>query len=255
MRHIRYMQRIAGGTLAIDPEANYWLDLIKNMTYRPIWRWHYARIWDEQHAGKQKVSKHPKARKAIKYTSMVTAVVLVFVLVISLFGWPTLTPYIEPKSDLSLTTFDPQTLRLDSLLDFGAFLTVLGTENSTTYSGGNVSLVITLTRTDSSPQARDILLNLTSGTFVANQTTKRHISNVTYYIRDDAGLTINYVTSDNESFGLVVRMARGSAVIIGITIAFRAFPTGIRSNYVTIGATGTEYAIYIGGGQIGHGRF
>ena len=41
------MKSIAGGTLIADAEADYWLQKIKLMNYRPIWRWHYGKALTE----------------------------------------------------------------------------------------------------------------------------------------------------------------------------------------------------------------
>src|SRR5437899_2542409 len=186
--HVQYMTKLAGGSLAVDVEAKYWNDKIHDPMYRSIWRWYYGTIWNKKHPGGVTVQK-VKRRRLIKIAALISAILLISIVLVSMFGLPNIVPApVPPKTQLqifgqnNLTLITPNT-------GLGWVYDLNGTARADgNYSGGWGGLGMGIVRTDKSNADATVFLNVTSGTFfdAANNTTATYLHRVTYLVFDDA---------------------------------------------------------------------
>jgi len=233
--HVQYMTKLAGGSLAVDVEAKYWNDKIHDPMYRSIWRWYYGNIWNKKHPGGTQAVQRKK-RRLMKLLALASAVLLICIALVSVFGLPNVVP--EP---IPVTT---------SLVVHGTFnLTAVSSSiydvNNTmradgNFSGDTVGLALGIIRTDKSNSDATIFLNVTSETFTdANGTAVPYVQEAIYlvYSPSDGQYYANDVFGTTE-FGMIFNVPAHSEARFLLYFIMPAFNSTNYARYVTISAFG-----------------
>jgi len=253
--HVRQMQKIAGGTFAIDPEANYWLWLIKDRNYRPIWRWHYAKVWEEKHAHKYKNrphAEHPRLRKA-GYAVLALALVTGVVGGISFFGPPIFgPPDISIKTQMSVLGIGNLTVVALNDRYIGNIFGLNGTTTvrmpTNPYPGGIALLLLRLNRTDSAYASATVFLDVTSNSFFNGTASVTYLSLVEYEIYNATTSTIDLfnVTSASTQFGVMLNVPGRGSIEFLMVLHFRAaFDTYYKTTYVQVSSFGSPISSHV----------
>lgn len=249
------MKGLAAGTLIVDAEANFWLGLIKLPNYRPIWRWHYAKIWDK--TGGQGTERTRSLARKIGYANVALVAVVVLVLVFSNIhiqfvpGVPTATKVtVSGRSSNLLFQFQSNTtgwiFYLENTTDFAHY--------NLRRPEGYVLLTFLIERTDPAFETRPIMLNLTSSYFYENATAQTFISNVAWAIenQDTGRAETHYLVSEDGFFGLPYTIKGRSTLLVGVLIGMRSFIVGEYTDYFSFQVTGGDQGskVYVSGGYI-----
>jgi hypothetical protein len=168
--HVKYMRGQAHGTLLADPEASFWGNLIRMPNYRPIWRWYYAKYWDDTGSKAATATAAPRKYKWVRriaYLNLAVAIIVALILVMPGMLNIQLVPKVETATDLKVLGWSENLIFQYYIEDFGNVFSLLNTTRTSDYGqqypGNWTALYFSLTRTDAAFNARNVVLNLTVG--------------------------------------------------------------------------------------------
>lgn len=262
VRHVKYMQKKAGGTLIVDPEADYWLKLIKHPWYRPIWRWHYDKVWKQMHPKGAEVRQR-RMTPLRKLIAVIIAILLIFITMVSVFGVPNLVPPPVPTetrmdvngwSNLTLTYYIGDigySFDLDEAANW--------TSSNSTYPGGSAALFVEINRLDAALEIREVFLNVSSSTFLRNDTRYTYLEYVEYWWTDGSGLQYANVTmtgmydQNGLRFGqfghsFALPSSTVGAINLFMVLQFTSFDNYFYEHLVTLNPEGSTAPTLIYGG-------
>lgn len=260
IQSVRYKTKLAGGTLLVDIEADYWNKKIHDPMYRPIWRWYYGTLWNKAHpAGTQAVKR--QKRRLVKLAALVSAILLICIGLVAAFGVPSIVPAPVPvttklevngEGNLSLVSYSNT---LGWVYDLNGTARPDGN-----YSGGEAGLGLGLKRTDKSNADATVFFNVTSGTFVDamnGNVTTTYVYRVTYLIFDFVAQTVIQYDVYNSGggdtqFGYLLTVPAHSTLQFNMFVFFRAFNSTYYTRYITIQPAFSDYGSVVGidGGYI-----
>jgi hypothetical protein len=255
--HVRYMTKLAGGTLLVDVEANYWLKKIEDPMYRPIWRWYYGQKWNKKYPSGVAV-RRKKSFKILKIAAVISVILIILIGLVALFGVPSIVPEPVPAT-LGLSVIGYWNMTESSIGDasLGPVFNVNGTNNPAgNYSGGWVGLVMILRRTDTSNADMTVFLNVTSKKFIGNSTPLAFADRAYYLIPDGAAFLQTDVLEDGSGqLGISISVPAHGQNEFYLYLHFRAFNSYFYQSYVTIRppGSGTDSLVGISGGYSGGG--
>jgi hypothetical protein len=238
MSHVKYMRKLAGGTLIVDAEANYWLKLINDPGYVSQWRW-------TKGVSAPAEGKRSLARKIGYVNAILVVVVLVAVMMphVGVFRF-TPTP-VETKT--SMAVYGLINLTLVSAGESGWYLRVNDTDSGS-YPGGYVAALVAIERTDSAFAARTMMLNLTSYLYYRygdDVPPTPYVVNVTWYVQDLSNPELfhaNVIEGDGAEtfFGLPIELPQDRQLFFLVVIGLREIYSGSIENYAILTATGSD---------------
>lgn len=247
--HVNHMRKLAGGTLVVDREADFWLKKINDPAYVPQWRWTYSEEFKKMPSDRQS-----SWLRKLGYLNIMLVVIILLALlwpsISAFFGTSRLAPPIEVATKQTL--YGLWNLTLVSQTNYGGYM--LNLDNTTEYRpedpylGGLAGVLFRLSRTDAGFASASVLVNFTSFTFKSNDTAISYVSRVWWFVYDNETQTapqIANVTSDSGFFGIFIDLpGRGYVDLIAI-MEFRSFDTFYYRRYVTISSFGGTPAFNI----------
>lgn len=165
LKHLSWMKHKSGGSFVTDPEAIYWLRLINDPRWKPIWRWYFDAEWEKKY-GKNKSNIHntkedgdkpesekekrrKKFHKRVRVTSSVVSVVLALGIVLLLLG-----PSVIPKIHV-----DVEPVLMWNLSPTGN----LGNKfQRTDTANGIMEIILSVSRTDGMSGEADVVVTVSS---------------------------------------------------------------------------------------------
>ena len=242
--HVNYMRKLAGGTLVVDAEAEYWLRHIKAPDYTPQWRWTLGERW------KKNTHDVPVEGRSTAPNIPYLNIVLVLVIV-SLVAMPYVGSFFTQAIRIETATKTEVVYALNLTFEShndvsGRSYKLNGTETFGYYPGGYAGLLMLIQRTDNALADRDVSLNLTSHIFTSPNGTRAYVSNVTWLIENPEvpgqffAYYLDAETNDTTLFSFSIKLSPGPALTVGVLIGFRDFYVGLRSTYVELKITGAD---------------
>lgn len=245
MRHVNYMRKLAGGTLIVDAEANYWRELINDPEYVPQWRWSRGEQWSKQRGKMYIEGKRSLARK-IGYVNIVLVIVILAIVTMpylgGFFGGLGARPVVQTKQ----TVLGTGNLTLDQWNEYTGYAFEL---NGTTYLrplddpylSGVALLYVRLERTDRAYADASVFVNVTSGTFLLNGTDTPYISYVHWVISNRTGGIDEFDnTGQDRQFGMSVNVPGRGYTEYLVVLYFRQFDPFYYEKYVEVSSYGSD---------------
>ena len=187
--------------------------------------------------------KHPRLRKWAKRTAIINLILVL--IVVSLFMIWTVLPgllfsNIPTRTEVTVY-YNSTNLNLTMHAANAGWLFELAntSENGGTYPGGTIGLNMGIKRMDSSEDARDVVLNLTSGIFNGTP----YVVNVTLFVLNQGtgNLEEQAMAKNNIMFfTATVPIKPNSELIILVFIEIASFDTSQRDTYLTFRTTGGD---------------